>query len=289
MFDRHEISIAQPIRMATRFRISVREPTKTAYFVRGSFGDTLPGMVRIIERGDWREGTVTTEQVATTRRIEPEIEHLIDTAWSAASARPGVHLFDGPMCRLETFNASANSLHLQWSLCSYRTFLGTNMSHPELFDRFGPDVLANPIGLSVLIVTFDRQLILGRRNDSVAYYPGRVHPIAGSLEPTDASPFAGIRRELCEELNLSEEVTTLRCIGLVEDASLRQMEMIFVAEVATTADEIEHSLDAAEHRGLWRCDANEQSVSDALRAVDGFTPVAVGTLTLYLVNGATPA
>ena len=68
------------------------------------------------------------------------------------------------MCRLERWEASPDGsrLHLSMSTTSYKPFFGTNMSHPELADRYGPDVLANPIGVSPALETSDGQLLLGR-------------------------------------------------------------------------------------------------------------------------------
>ena len=45
------------------------------------------------------------------------------------------------------------------------------------------DCLANPVGVSPALLSADNFLIMGRRNASVAYYPNRIHPFAGALEP----------------------------------------------------------------------------------------------------------
>src|SRR6476619_7334639 len=100
------------------------------------------------------------------------------------------------------------------------------MTNPQLADRFGADVLANPVGLSTALETSDGFLLMGRRNERVAYYPGRLHP------------FAGFRRELGEELSLDEpDVPLIRCTGIVEDVALRQPELIFRVECALTRKE----------------------------------------------------
>ena len=85
------------------------------------------------------------------------------------------------MCRLERWTVSPDGSRLRLSLSetSYKPFYGTNMSHPELADRFGADVMANPVGVSPALETADGYLLLGRRNSAVAYYPGRLHPFAG--------------------------------------------------------------------------------------------------------------
>ncbi|HTL29947.1 MAG TPA: hypothetical protein VL282_12030, partial [Tepidisphaeraceae bacterium] len=132
--------------------------------------------------GDWDEDAVRVSWTASRLASNPRVERLIDTAWAGARQRKGIQLFDGPMCRLESFSATPTSLDLHVSRTSYRTFLGTNMSL-GVVGSFGPSVLANPIGLSTSMQSSDGHLLLGRRNEAVAYYPGRIHPFAGAAEP----------------------------------------------------------------------------------------------------------
>lgn len=240
-------------------------------------------MIQILASGDWRAAAVKVEWTADSRPRVPRVEAAIDSAWRQATARPGIHLFDGPMCRLESFAASAHSLHLQLSPTSYKVFFGTNMSNAQLADEFGREVLANPVGLSAALISADGFLLLGRRNASVAYYPNRVHPFAGALEPRDGSDvFAAIGRELAEELSLGpQDVRDTRCVGLVEDPALRQPELIFRVESRLTRDQIERQLDAAEHRS---CLAASTAPAELIKLLQDptLTPVATGLVRLLL-------
>ena len=239
--------------------------------------------------GNWPEGAVETrwaEAPATAARPPvPEVEAAIERAWAEALARPGVHLFDGPMCRLESSSVGPDGrLRLVLSATSYKTFLGTNLTHPELADRHGPQVLANPVGVSALLESADADpfLLLGRRNDSVAYYPARVHPFAGALEPRDRSDvFAAVRRELREELSLDPaDAADLRCVGLVEDNALRQPELVFLARCRLTRALLESRLDPVEHRGAYAVEANAPAIEAAL-SDRALTPVAAAALLLW--------
>jgi 8-oxo-dGTP pyrophosphatase MutT (NUDIX family) len=212
----------------------------------------------------------------------PEVESAIETAWTLAMARPGVHLFDGPMCRLESVNATDTRLRLELSKTSYKIFLGTNMTHPEFADQFGPDVMANPVGLSPALLTSDRYLLLGHRSDRVAYYPGRIHPFSGSLEPTDADLFAAVERELMEELSMdSGEICEISCTGIAEDESLRQPEFIFAAESIRTRSEIEARLDRLEHQSIFAIAAGAEGIENTLHNEPQLTPVAKASLLLW--------
>jgi 8-oxo-dGTP pyrophosphatase MutT (NUDIX family) len=243
--------------------------------------------------GDWDK--VRTSWCDTSQVMPAEARELIDRAWETASARPGVKLFDGPMCRLESWSApSGGLLQLTLSRTSYKLFLGTNMCHPELADRFGPQVLANPVGVSPALETADGFLMLGRRNARVAYYPSRVHPFAGCLEPVEGQSgestgpeqkgpdvFAAVRRELFEELGLGiDDVPAIRCTGIAEDVYLRQPELIFRVKCTLTRSQIASQVARDEHHESWSVPATPSGVEAGL-ADPELTPVAVASLLLW--------
>lgn len=232
--------------------------------------------------GDWRPGRVrVTWTDRAMRRIHPEVERIVDAAWAQVTCRPGVHLFDGPMCRMESFAASPDGLRLDLSPTSYKPFVGTNLQHPELADAYGREVMANPVGVSTLLETADGYFMLGRRNASVAYYPNRVHPFAGALEPRDGpDPFAAVYRELAEELSLARgEVTELRCTGLVEDRALRQPELIFLAATLLPRAAVERRVSREEHHASCAVERLGPRVLASARDPT-FTPVAAAALLL---------
>ncbi len=216
---------------------------------------------------------------------------MIEQTWAQVTARPGVQLFDGPMCRMESFSASDEALRLVLSRTSYKPFLGTNLHHCDLADRYGPQILANPVGVSPALISRDNYLLLGRRNASVAYYPNRVHPFSGSLEPRESlDVFAEVRRELSEELHLGpDEITDLRCTGLVEDCSLRQPELVFRATCALDRAAIEARLDKTEHDAIWAIPATASALEEVFARPALLTPVALASLLLWARTALDPA
>ena len=234
--------------------------------------------------GEWCRGAVRVARVACTRRIVPEVECAIDAAWErVVTRRPGVKLFDGPMIRLESYRAAPDLLDLSVSPTSYRPFLGTNLTDPTLADRFGADVLANPIGVSTALLTRDGFLMMGRRSAWVAYYPNRMHPFAGALELRDGSTdvFDDVSRELEEELGLSrDDVAEIVCTGLVSDVSLRQPELIFRATTTRTRGQVEAGLDKDEHTACVAIATTEHDVERAIRDPQ-ITPVGMAALGLW--------
>jgi hypothetical protein len=233
--------------------------------------------------GSWCSGEIKISCAHSTRPNIPEVEQLIDRAWHDASQRPGIHLFDGPMCRLECLRTGEHFMHLTLSRTSYKPFMGTNLSNAHLADRYGPEVLANPVGLSALVLSSDDFVSLGRRNERVAYYPSYVHPFSGALEPRDdLDVFADIRRELREELSLGDDnIERLTCAGIAMDLSIRQPEMIFAARVRHTKQQVESQLDIEEHHGIWSAPATREGIEQALASSEKFTPVGVAGLLLW--------
>lgn len=234
-------------------------------------------MIRIHCTGNWTEEQVTSREVASSRRSTPELDQRIERAWQEALARPGMmRLFDGPMCRLESWAATHDRLDLSLSPTSYRDFLGTHLSGgAPAIDRA---MRANALGASAALVTSDGYLVMGRRSRRVAYYPDRVHPFAGTVEPADAGkPFDAIRRELQEELQFpASDLSEIRCIGLVEDDSICQPELVFLVRTARSKAQIETGMDPQEHVGLVAHPLDSVSSIDP----SALTPVAQGTVEL---------
>jgi 8-oxo-dGTP pyrophosphatase MutT (NUDIX family) len=238
--------------------------------------------LRILAAGNWMPQRVSQDWTTNSRRIVPEVEAAIESAWTIALARPGIHLFDGPMCRLESFHAADDRLQLTLSKSNYKVFLGTNMAHPEFAAIYGPDVMANPVGISPALLTADHQLLLGQRNASVAYYPNRVHPFSGCLEPGDASLFAATIRELQEELSLAaDELESIHCIGVAQDTRLIQPELMFSVKSRLRFDQIQSRLDPTEHHGIVSIPATASAIEQTLHDDIRLTPVACASLLLW--------
>lgn len=232
--------------------------------------------------GNWPPGHVTTAWGNSSLRIPPDVVLLIEDAWADARTRLGEKLFDGPMCRMESWHVTEDQLDLVLSRTSYKIFLGTNLHHAEVAARFGPQALANPVGLSAALISADGFLLLGRRSDTVAYYPHRTHPFAGTLEPSDQPDvFKEVQRELSEELGLSPaDLSDLHCVGMIEDRAIRHPELVFIAQSKRTRQEIERGLDAKEHMGVLAIPGEPAETEKALADLTLFTPVAVGTILL---------
>lgn len=219
---------------------------------------------------------------ASSRPIIPEIEQTIESEWKNASARKGIHLFDGPMCRLESFVATDAQLTLTLSPTSYKPFVGTNLSHADLADRFGPAALANSVGLSTTVISADGHVLLGRRNARVAYYPKRIHPFSGALESAERiDVFAEIRRELDEELSLNaDDIELIVCLGIASDRSIRQPELIFFTRSRLSLRQLQRQLDEEEHIDVWTAPLEATQLLPTADPAAAFTPIGLAALLL---------
>jgi hypothetical protein len=245
-------------------------------------------MFDLLTVGDWGEDAVAARwSDRSSRWIVPEVEAAIERTWAAHARRPGIQLFDGPLCRLESWRGDAQRLELTLSPTRYKAFFGTNLNNIELADVYGDGILSNPVGVSAMLLSADNALILGRRNAAVAYYPDRLHPFAGGLEPSDVqgerpNAFNAVRRELREELSLRDaDVTAIRCLGIVQDRAIRQPEMVFLVHTPRTRAALQENVDQVEHGGSAAVEATPEAIGAFVgEHASELTPVAHASLAL---------
>lgn len=229
------------------------------------------------------------------RHSNERVDAQIDRTWDeqvALAAASGQRLYDGRLCRLVDCGVADHALSLTLGEVSYKEFVGTNLTDPTMRYVHGPEVLADPAGISLAVVTGDKYLLLAKRSRQVFVYPGRWHPIGGIMEPSDQpgsvpSPFHTAAREMEEELGLpGDSICQIVCLGVVRDKATVQPELIFDVHVRQDAESVVASQAAA--RDAAECEALV-SVRDHPGAVVTFlekhyaelTPVALATLLLH--------
>jgi 8-oxo-dGTP pyrophosphatase MutT (NUDIX family) len=191
---------------------------------------------------------VTTFWSPTPFTPPPAVANQIATSWESALRDAALHgrdLFSGAMTRLIGWTADANSLHLDLGPTDYRTFVGTNLRHPEIANQFGRDALANPLGISIAVITSNNQIVLQKRSQHVFELPGYYHVGGGNVEPIDvAGPNAPgiaetVRRELEEELEIRpEHIVDLLCLGLAENVNVRKPDLLVASYITLPSTEI---------------------------------------------------
>lgn len=244
--------------------------------------------VSIYASGTWQPSQVITRDVASTQVIPEHVHQEINREWDQAISRAGRLLFDGPMSRFEGLDVSDHQFTLFLSTTSYRPFYVLHMVRRDLLGEgpFGGVVAAQPIGVSCLIISQDNDVLLGRRGERVAYYPSRIHPFAGSLEPADGGNlFATLYRELEEELALKpEDIAAPRLIGLISDRTLRQPEVILCCQTHLTTADVRARVDPSEHDALVAVPNRPADIQKLLNTETALTPVCRGSLILLGEN-----
>ena len=98
----------------------------------------------------------------------------IEREWVRVS-RGSSWIFDLPLYRLLSATGDASCLVLWAGKTSYKEYLCTNVAKPY-WAIDNPDLkMANPLAISIVAVTADSRIIVQRRSELVAKYPGRLH------------------------------------------------------------------------------------------------------------------
>ncbi len=139
-------------------------------------------------------------------RWEPPAEKSIDDAWLTymRSCREiGITVYNGGVLRLDSFELTDARLNLALSDIDFRSCIGTGTD--RFVAAFPRAPQANPLTVSVVLVTIDGQIVLEKRS-RIDARRRKYHVIAGFMEREyDAQekhpdPFETVRREVREEL-----------------------------------------------------------------------------------------
>lgn len=253
---------------------------------RGGDADLVGSPVsgfRWLARGSWTAAQVKITAPGVRHILPACLQPAVAAAWATALARPGVHLFDGQLARLDHWSVESDTLHLALGVTSYHDFVGSNAAHPEWAAAYGRTALADPLGTSAALVSSDGQLVFGVRSPRVALYPGMAHPFGGTCEAGQPDVVGELRRELAEEIHLdTADITDLRVVALVEDLTLSQPELIALVHCRWDLAALTRRLDLDEHGALWSVPATPAAVRAALNGSQRLTPVTRAVLRCWL-------
>lgn len=228
------------------------------------------------------------------RQVSAALDAQFEETWQREmeqAVKRGAVLYNGELCRLIEFAAEGNRLSLKLGPTNFREFLGTNLVRAHLRYVHGPEVLANPVGVSTAVTTSDGFVLLGRRSQKVVFNAGKIHPIGGMLDPVPQGgvpdPFASILQEMQTETSVAPDmIESIVCMGLVRDKRIVQPELVFDAKLnvdaATLRKMAASASDAHEHDNLMLLMDYPSSVITFMEKHDEvLTPVAMATLLLH--------
>ncbi len=141
-------------------------------------------------------------------RWEPSAEDFIENAWETyvrACRDIGLTVYNGSVFRLDSLVWTDGRLSLTLSDIDFRSCIGSGTS--DFVAAFPHAPQANPLSVSVALVTIDGQIVLEKRS-RIDARRRRYHVIAGFMErevdalDSQPDPFDTLRREVREELGL---------------------------------------------------------------------------------------
>lgn len=215
----------------------------------------------------------------------PAVRADIEREWRTQRQRARetiMSLFSGRLFRLCGHRVDgAGDLHLTLGRTTYKQYVGTRA--PGFYGTRPRAALANPLGVCATITTGDGGIVLSRRW-GVDLGNGRYDVIGGFLERgKDMDPFAGMAREIEEEVGLTVSSSDLRCLGLIYDCLHPHYDLCFAVRTALSFAELAR-LQPVEREVsyLQRLGDSAESLSTFLATQrERLVPTGAACLTLY--------
>lgn len=180
------------------------------------------------------------------RRTLPEsLLSAMDAFWqeSVLKSMSGEHLFNGDLCRLNSWEIDSKEPKLSLGYTNYKELLYSNHRIQSGNDiPFGH--LSYALGISAVLISSDAQIILIRRSPTVGEFPDTLDILGGHIHPTEhavagtPAPFVAMQAEIDEEMGVKSSEYSLQCIGLLETIRTRKPELIFVADCKLSAKRV---------------------------------------------------
>ncbi len=215
------------------------------------------------------------------------MEQEIDGLWQELRSE---HCYNGKLARLDFWQVESGSLHLRLSPSDYRTLLYSNRRVQRIAQVWGETFYSRALGVSAVVVSQDQDILLMQRSSRVGEYPNFFDVFGGHIgvPAVDHAPwvFTAMMQELEEELAMSPDLYSLRCLGLGESIPNRKPELIFSAACVQTGEDIvrqaSQARDAREYTGIFTV-ANKESALTAFLEESKWqlSPSAYGGLCLY--------
>ena len=247
----------------------------------------------ILVSGTYLESQIEVRWTGKGRKRADQVEPLIEAAWRERLVRAKPEsLFPGPLCRLDRYLVSDGRLVLELGPTDYREMIGTNVCHPEIASRLGHDYLSNALAVHAAVTTTDERVLVFQRSWEVGEYPGAYDVFGGHLDP-DAdlvggvpSPYATLRRELQEEIGLSEtDIIRVVCHGLVRNVRTLKPDLIFDVWTRRSWAEFQRIRLDEEHRGIYSVLNRPRDIARFIKDhAEGIAPAGVAALELHLTG-----
>ena len=168
---------------------------------------------KVLFADQFNQGQVTVNWDSRKNEFPLDLRNQIDLFWQQEiiETRKSKFIFNGELCRLNDWRIKNNQLKLEFGLSNYKELLYSNQFTSENEEQFGHDSLSRAIGVSVVLISSDEQIILIKRSGVVGENPGDLDVLGGHIHPLENAvngipdPFAAIKAEMKEEVHLAFE------------------------------------------------------------------------------------
>ncbi len=177
--------------------------------------------------------------------LAESVEALRKAGWDRFLARHPA-AFDGQLLRMAAHHVEDNRLSITAQATNFSAYVVTR--HAGFAEEHPGAERADPLGLTVLLVTADQHVIVTRRSLTAEQNPGALYLIGGYAEPAvgeEVDLFEEAARELAEEVAVTDiDRSSAFAIGLAYDPVYCHPELCLLASSRSTSAEI---LDGARH------------------------------------------
>lgn len=181
-------------------------------------------------------------RLAGSFHLSDPVEALRKASWDRFLARHPA-AFDGQLLRMAVHRIEDNRLTITAQSTCFSAYVATR--HAGFAEENPQAARADPLGLTVVLVTADQHVIVTRRSLTAEQNPGALYLIGGYAEPAEGEEidlFDEAARELAEEVAVTDiDRATAFAIGLGYDPVHCHPELFLLASSRSASAEILHS------------------------------------------------
>jgi 8-oxo-dGTP pyrophosphatase MutT (NUDIX family) len=145
-----------------------------------------------------------TCEVSGVFEFSKEAELYREQTWTDfVAAHP--QAFDGPLTRLRKVTACRDQLVFDCERTSYSAYVASRK--PAFLERFPGSGRADPIGMTVITLSYDRYILVSRRSFDADQNPGGLYFVGGYLEPPRGDGQVDLAEEAARELREETGIT----------------------------------------------------------------------------------
>lgn len=231
----------------------------------------------------FEEQEIILHDLGKKKIYSPTVQNLINEEWKKVKENKDIFIFNGAVSCLDSFEVVENKLHIYYCESDYKSYYATNIKNSKLLQE--KSELANTLAVCTVVETSDKMIIVGKRGKHLAEGTSLWHVPGGTLEyyPERINhPFEVMKRELVEELNLSD-ISSMICLGFGENITFQKPEFLLYTRTALTSKEIASNLTGAsdynEHSEIRFIPCNE---IENFIIEHNFTEIGTAVIQLYL-------